>query len=99
MWVDTTDSVNIGDVGFLAEIIREGQCRDVFRKQPWAKNLSGERVLHGWCGETNNVNREAIGAAEVTAISRRDCYRVHVRQVPDNDARVTQMCEELGVTA
>jgi len=101
MWADIRDmgTYTVGQIGFLCDIIdtSTGNYRTVFRLQPWSKNMSGERVLSGWCGTTNNINRDAVGAGEITAISRRDPTRVRVRRLADNDGRLVPLCEEHGI--
>lgn len=64
---------------------------------PWTTNKGGTPLLHGWLGTTNNLYREADGAAMVL-----DYYhgggpgdtvnppQVKVRRLRDDDARIPE---------
>lgn len=59
---------NKGDLGFLLEhhILDEGKDPIYYiSRTPGRKNLSGESVLDGWLGNTNNVYRAAHGLVVV----------------------------------
>lgn len=61
----------LGQVGFLVEVSPQGRAsRWELRSHPAHTNRSHEPRLHGWCGETNNVNVDAHGMARVTRIAR-----------------------------
>ena len=77
------------------ESCRRSELR--IEKHPSAQNMSGQRILRGWCGSTNGNNRDACGMAEVVELSGRDDYRVRINKLPDDDPRVVELCEELGV--
>lgn len=101
MWCYCDESPAIGTVLFLGEIFNEsnGAEKVVARSRAFAKNLSGERTLRGWCGSTNNVNVTAAGACEVVKLSARDNGRIMVRKIADDNARLVAIMEELDVTA
>lgn len=89
-WADRHE---IGQVGFLIEIIPQG-CADHWELSdlPGRTNMSHEPRLDAWLGETNNVNRYAHGIVRVTRIARNG--RALVIQLTGDD--VTAALEELG---
>ncbi len=71
MWVycDMNENdVTVGDTVFLATRLEHGRERTIVSKRPFRTNQSRERVYRGWCGETNNVAKTAIGCASVSRI-------------------------------
>ena len=100
LWVDLAETQvpEFRPIGFLIESRVKGITRLAFHGRPGAKNLSGERVLRGWLGETNHINRTASGAVELIRVSETDEGRVFVRRLADSDPRVLQLCDELGAT-
>ena len=99
MWVYCYDRLQVGEIGFLVDIYLES-CRHSevrIEKHPSAQNMSGQRILRGWCGSTNGNNRDACGMAEVVEVSGLDDYRVRVSKIADDDPRVVALCDELGV--
>ena len=98
-WMDCNERLVVGDIVFCAEILDEntGVRRLLARRNPSSKNSSGERILRGSCGSTNNVNCEAIGAGIARRMSERTDSRCQVGLLPDDDARVIALCDEMGV--
>jgi hypothetical protein len=85
MWIDNDNDFRTGDIGFLIEIEPQGQtARTTIRRSPGAKNMSGERVLAGWLGTTNNISHTARGVGRVTAVTA-DGDRARVTQFRDAD--------------
>jgi len=93
IWMDTDEHWQVGDIGFLAEVLEENNAVEYYTldHHPNRKNMSGEPCLHGWCGTTNNVNVTALGLAEVVRVvglpengySADDTHRIAVRRVTD----------------
>lgn len=101
MWCYCNESDTlIGEILFLGSILNEntGICRTVARRRPFATNLSGQRMLHGWCGSTNNINVQAEGAVIVSGISEHDSQRIQVKKLDDDDKILVALCRELDVT-
>jgi hypothetical protein len=59
---------------------------------PARTNLSGEPLLCGWCGETNNVGLVACGMVRVERVARNG--RVYV--TPIHGAELADALAELG---
>lgn len=94
-WIDESaeDGYQIGQVGFLTRTSPQGKA-DIWRlcDRPLRTNQSHEPRLTGWCGETNNVNRNAEGMARVVRIARNGRALV----MPLEGAELTAALEELG---
>lgn len=86
--------VEINEVGFLVESVREGVSTWSLRTRPVAKNQSGERIVSGWAGETDNVSRYARGLARALVRSPND--RVQIEPVdpytPEGHAALETLC-------
>ena len=95
MWIGGEFSeYEIGQSGFLVEIYDTNRRSDVFelRDYPPRTNVSGEPVLDGWCGETNNVSVNGHGYWEVIKLAKTG--RALIRQVKGE--RLQAALEELG---
>jgi len=93
---------NEGDLVFIIEVTERGNSTFVGQADPGHKNMSGEPVLDGWLGSTNNVNKTAYGMGEILHIST-NCRlylgdRAQVRPLADTDQRVIDICKKRGVT-
>jgi hypothetical protein len=103
---DCESEIETGEIVFCASVTdcNNGISTLEASHDPSTKNLSGEAILSGWCGQTNNINVQAIGAGIVRRLSERVnkdgiiIPRCQVERLPDNDTRVVALCEELGVT-
>lgn len=85
-FIDTDNADTFGDEpGFLIQTTREGVDRWALRTKPARKNGSGEEVLSGWCGETNNVDCWARGLAMV--VRKLGNGRSEIASVPEDKAR------------
>lgn len=105
-WMDCSEQVTTGQIVFCSEVT---DCdADVTTIEasiaPNSKNMSGERILRGWCGSTNNVDVFATGAGIVRRLSERmddegnTVPRCRVERLRDDDSRVVALCDEMGVT-
>lgn len=66
-WIDCMD-FGVGAIGYLASTDNSNtRSWNVLslRERPLRTNVSREPRLHGWCGETNNVSRTAMGVWKV----------------------------------
>lgn len=98
MWVYEYEMAKPGDVVFLAEISPQDRAtRREASLTPWRTNVSREARLRGWCGNTDNVDVQAIGGARIVRRSTRDPDRVLVRLLPDDDAAVADAFEECAL--
>jgi hypothetical protein len=66
MWIDHDYYGSVlgeGATGYLTRILdtSTGSERYLLHTSPERKNRSGEPVLNGWAGETNNRSRTAVG--------------------------------------
>ena len=78
MWANNNDDVVVGDLVFLYERSAQYGSGLYASTRPRRTNRSGQRMLNGWCGETNNVSISADGAGIVT----RECQdRVQVKRL------------------
>jgi hypothetical protein len=77
MWADCDSDVKSGDFGFVVRCYDTSTGREwcVLQDSPGRKNLSGEPILRGWLGETNNVSCTALGVVQVARVcgSRASC--------------------------
>ncbi len=66
------ENLEEGDVGFLVERTNNVTNGSSFslNEHPAVKNLSGESVLCGWCGTTNDVGVYAHGMAKVVRVCK-----------------------------
>jgi hypothetical protein len=101
IWMDTDELWQVGDIGFLAEVLEENNAVKYYSldHQPNRKNMSGEPCLEGWCGTSNNVNITARGLAQVVRVvdgySPDDTHRVGVRRITD-PATIIEFLEHSG---
>ena len=92
-WIDGED-LSLGDVGFLVETCPQGRADYCgLYSRPCHTNQSHEPRLHGWCGETNNVSRNALGLARVVRVAGNG--RVQVVPVRGDEARA-YLCDVAG---
>lgn len=73
-WIDANNEMNVGDVGYLVSLDNSNtRAWDVLRlyPTPLRTNRSHEERLTGWCGETNNVSRTAMGAWRIVKTNKR----------------------------
>ena len=71
MWVDcNVFDTDVGDLLFVAEVTNHESGSSCYKaaRGPWTTNLSHEKVLEGWCGNTNNVSRQAVGLVKVSRV-------------------------------
>ncbi len=71
-WIDG-ETLSVGDIGFLVETTsyKNGSVtRFGLYDRPCHTNQSHEPQLVGWCGETNNVSRTAVGLAKVVKVAK-----------------------------
>lgn len=86
--------VEIGAPGFLVESVRAGVSSWSLRARPLTKNMSGEYVVDGWAGETNNVSRYARGLARAAVVSPNDRVRIEplLLYTAEGNAALRQLC-------
>jgi hypothetical protein len=104
--MDCGELVKTGEIVFCAEVTdcNEGVTTLEASREPNSKNMSGEKILRGWCGSTNNVALQATGAGIVRRLSERmdengdPIPRCQLERLPDSDERVVALCNEMGVT-
>lgn len=105
-WMDCSENIRVGEMVFCAELYDGNNATERLdaSRTPYSKNMSGEKILRGWCGSTNNMNVHAIGAGIVRRLSERmdddgePMPRCQVERLPDTDPRVVSLCDELDVT-
>lgn len=103
-WHDCPENTRLGELLFCAEIYNDGLSRLESSRTPFSKNMSGENILHGWCGSTNNVSTTAIGVGIVRRLSDRidddgeSVPRAQIQLLLRADQRVVDLCEEMDVT-
>ena len=105
-WMDChSEWVTVGEIAFCSEIF-DGVDTGLFVSPvPYRKNMSGEKILRGWCGITNNMNVWARGAGVVRRIKPSKLLddngdpllRCQVERLSDTDAGVITLCEKTGV--
>jgi len=80
-WIDGTDYMRVGDVGFLVERSNPYQRLQRFELQdtPPHTNQSHQPRLYGWCGSWNNFSTYGHGLHRVEKIARNG--RAYVRHV------------------
>lgn len=86
----------VGDMYYVTDVTsyRNGcSSRYSLSNRPSHTNQSREPRLHGWCGETNNVNRSAIGVWEVVRVAKNG--RIQIKEVTDAD-RIRAYLDETG---
>lgn len=94
MWTNNDDNNRVGDLVFLFEVCPQGrENRAVARSKPGRTNLSNERRITGWLGETNNTSTYALGVGRVTRLNASG-DRARVRVLADQD--LAEALEVLG---
>lgn len=91
VWIDfdqyeyeSKDAGQIGWVGYLVETDSAGRTSYSLRERPLRTNQSQEPRLYGWCGETNNKSRCALGAWRVVCLNK-DSDRAQIVNVEGKD--------------
>jgi len=72
-WIDCDAyDMSVGHIGYLVETLNTNTGRTLWclHERPLRTNRSHEATLYGWCGETNNLNRNARGAWRVVRINK-----------------------------
>lgn len=77
----------VGMVGFLIAVkdTSNGGEKLSLRSNPARGNRSGDPILYGWAGETNNRSVYGMGLAKIDRIAHTG--RVHVTQIGGDDLR------------
>jgi hypothetical protein len=93
-WIGPDDSLEVGVVGFLIEIIIPGEnsSQMVFRDTPAYTHRSQEPILYGWCGPDDDSSTAGMGLVRVERLARNG--RAFVRELTGEDLRAG--LEELG---
>ena len=66
MWIENEEGMETNDVGFIVDLCPQGrEDVTVIRSRVPRKNMSAERCLQGWLGETNNVSAYARGVGRI----------------------------------
>ena len=105
MWMDGPEGLKRGELVFIAQLYDGNNAIDwEVSRTAYQKNMSGEAVLRGWCGSTNNINCNADGMGVVRGLSSRldddgeSIPRYLIERLRSSNPRVITLCEELGVT-
>lgn len=98
MWIDcdyNDDCSSVGDTGFLVKSFSTNHARETYhlRDEPLRTNRSHEPKLFGWCGETNNVSRTAMGVWRIAKANKAGT-RVLIAQV--TGAELAAFLDEAG---
>lgn len=74
MWIDSSaHDMTTGDVGYLVRTVdnnNRGSESYALRERPLRTNRSNEPRLEGWCGETDNRSRHAVGVWKVVQVNK-----------------------------
>ena len=97
VWIDASKSdVPVGGIGFLVYVSTVGKVDHyTLQSDPGRTNMSGEALLRGWLGSTNDVGRGAVGMGEVVR-SNPSGSRLLVKRLDNDSEEVRDMLEELG---
>lgn len=70
-WIDCDYSDRVGTIGYLVETFNSSSGSTSFelRERPLRTNQSLQPRLVGWCGETDNKSRTAMGVWRVARIN------------------------------
>lgn len=71
VFFDSDNNPKVGDEFYLVELTfnnHGGEQRLDAHSEPQRKNMSGEICVNGWLGETDNVNKYALGKHRVVKV-------------------------------
>jgi hypothetical protein len=74
-WIDVSDNEHTepGTIGYLVDTRNNdnrGAMTLSLRERPLRTNQSNEPRLFGWCGETNNRSRTALGVWKIVRVNK-----------------------------